>query len=74
MSFCLVMALGLGLACSHPDEDRTRVIDTACQAYQPFHWSVDDTDETIKQARQHNAVYDHLCQAVELVPGLSEMQ
>ncbi|MBL4756805.1 MAG: hypothetical protein JKY32_03935 [Rhizobiales bacterium] len=61
MSICLVMVLGLGLACNHPDEVRLRVIDTSCQAYQPFRWSVDDTDETIEQARQHNAVYDHLC-------------
>jgi hypothetical protein len=74
MSICLVMVLGLGLACTNPDEASPRVIDTACQAYQPFHWSVDDTDETIKQARQHNAVYDHLCRAYETLPEANEMR
>ncbi len=74
MSICLVMVLGVGLACSHTDEARPRVIDTACQAYQPFHWSVEDTVETIQQARQHNAVYDDLCQGTVVSPEVGEMQ
>jgi len=60
MSFCLVMVLGAGILCNEP-RDTTRTIDTACQAYGPIRWSVRDTDETIAQVRQHNAVYDELC-------------
>lgn len=60
MSFCLVMVLGTGLLCQ---ETRVpiRVSDTACQAYTAISWSVRDTDQTILQIRQHNAVYDDLC-------------
>ena len=60
MSFCLVMVLGTGLLCRDP-RDRPRVTDTACEAYAPIQWSVRDTDQTIIQIRQHNAVYDELC-------------
>ncbi len=60
MSICLVMVLGTGILCGDPRPE-VAVIDTACQAYEPIEWSVHDTDRTIVQVRQHNAVFDGLC-------------
>ncbi len=60
MGFCLVMVLGTGILCRDPQEV-PRVIDTSCQAFEPIEWSGRDTDETIIQVREHNAVYDSLC-------------
>lgn len=65
MAFCFVMVLGTGILCRDPQET-PRVIDTACQAFAPIEWSTRDTDQTIIQVREHNAVYDDLC--VELPP------
>lgn len=40
----------------------TVVTDTSCDAYEPITWSSKDTPETIHQVREHNKVYDELCQ------------
>lgn len=32
-----------------------------CDQFQPLRWSGSDTDETIKQAKEHNAVFVKLC-------------
>jgi len=34
---------------------------TFCDAGQPIRWSVKDTDETIRQARAHNAIGRKIC-------------
>jgi hypothetical protein len=33
----------------------------ACSAFEPIRWSRKDTDETIRQAKEHNAVWAALC-------------
>lgn len=33
----------------------------ACEAFQPIYWSKDDTLETAKQVRAHNAAWKSLC-------------
>ena len=71
MSICLVMVLGTGLIC-HSPQDPVRIVDTACQAYAPIEWSVNDTDQTIIQIRQHNAVYDGFC--AEILPDLGRAE
>lgn len=35
--------------------------DGFCLLAKPFYWSAKDTDETIKQAKEHNAVGAKLC-------------
>lgn len=32
-----------------------------CEAFRPLLWSARDTDETIRQAREHNAVGVRVC-------------
>lgn len=44
-----------------------RFLDTSCEAFRPIEWSEDDTDETIRQAKAHNAAWSKLCPA--RVPG-----
>lgn len=33
----------------------------ACQSFEPIRWSVQDTDQTISQVKEHNAVWRALC-------------
>ena len=40
-----------------------RFLDTSCEAFRPIEWSEDDTDETIRQAKAHNAAWGKLCPA-----------
>lgn len=35
--------------------------DVSCEAFEPILWSEKDTDETIRQIREHNAVWVALC-------------
>ena len=60
MKLCAVMIFGLGLLCAEPQEDKT-VIDTSCRAFEPINWSRHDTEETIRRAKEHNAVWARLC-------------
>jgi hypothetical protein len=32
-----------------------------CSAFEPIRWSKKDTDETIRQAKEHNAAWAALC-------------
>lgn len=32
-----------------------------CQIAKPIYWSAEDTDETIRQAKSHNAAWKALC-------------
>lgn len=34
----------------------------ACNAFRPIDWSNRDTDETIRQAKGHNAAYAEICE------------
>lgn len=34
---------------------------TECLRWEPIAWSVNDTDETIRQVKAHNAVYQSIC-------------
>lgn len=36
-------------------------IDSACTIFPPIQWSTQDTDETIRQVKRHNAGYDEVC-------------
>lgn len=36
-------------------------VDTSCKAFRPISWSKHDTDQTIREVKGHNAVYDKLC-------------
>lgn len=33
----------------------------ACTAFEPIRWSVEDTDETIRQVKEHNAAWKAVC-------------
>jgi hypothetical protein len=33
----------------------------ACSAFEPIHWSKKDTDDTIRQVKEHNAAWAALC-------------
>ena len=33
----------------------------ACAAFEPIRWSANDTDETIRQAKEHNAAWRAVC-------------
>lgn len=35
--------------------------ETFCQIAKPISWSTKDTDETIRQVKEHNAVFLRLC-------------
>lgn len=39
----------------------TVVTDTACTAFQPITYSIQDTAETVGQIRAHNRAWDALC-------------
>lgn len=34
---------------------------SACAVFSPIYWSAKDTDDTIKQAKAHNAAWKALC-------------
>ncbi len=39
------------------------VVDSSCSAFQPITYSArGDTDDTVRQVRQHNAAWQALCQ------------
>ena len=50
---------GGAVLCEQPAQ--AAVVDTACQAFEPIRYSREDTPETIKAIRAHNAVWDSLC-------------
>jgi hypothetical protein len=54
-----ILGTGKGVICQEPAG--TAVIDTACQAFEPIRYSRNDTEETKRQARGHNAAWDALC-------------
>ncbi len=39
--------------------------DVSCAAFEPIRWSRRDTDETIRQAKEHNATWTALCNMQE---------
>lgn len=45
----------------------TVAIESACLTFQPVSWSKNDTLTTIRQIREHNAVWKSLCQNSEFV-------
>ncbi len=55
-----ILGTGTGLICEDGDVS-PKVVDTSCQAFEPIRYSKKDTDETIRQAREHNAAWDALC-------------
>jgi hypothetical protein len=54
-----LFGVGKGILCEQPA--RQVVIDTACQAFEPIRYSRNDTAETVRQVRAHNAAWDALC-------------
>jgi hypothetical protein len=54
-----LFGVGKGILCEQPA--RQVVVDTACQAFEPIRYSRDDTAETVKQVRAHNAAWNALC-------------
>lgn len=58
-----LLGSGKGLICQEPA--RPAVIDTACQAFEPIRYSRNDTDETKRQVRGHNAAWEALCKRDE---------
>lgn len=61
-----LMPLGLMLmplaACTTIRSTGTIVVDTTCSAMKPITYSAaNDTAETVKEIRQHNAAYTALC-------------
>lgn len=37
-------------------------VNVACQSFRPLSWSSKDTDQTIREAKAHNAAWVALCQ------------
>lgn len=37
-------------------------VNVACQAFKPLSWSSKDTDQTIREAKAHNAAWVAICQ------------
>lgn len=63
---CLVdlqlLGAGAGLLCTGEEEPRPQpVIDTSCTAFEPVRYSRNDTEETKREIRAHNAAWDALC-------------
>lgn len=54
-----ILGTGGGFVCEQGDA--RAVIDTSCDAFVPFRYSRNDTEETKQQAREHNAAWDALC-------------
>lgn len=54
-----ILGTGASLLCAEPAEKV--VIDTACTAFEPVRYSRNDTEETKRAVREHNAAYDALC-------------
>lgn len=54
-----LLGTGASLLCAEPAEQA--VIDTACTAFEPVRYSRNDTDETKRAVREHNAAWDALC-------------
>lgn len=57
----LVMPILAGCMTTTATGGRT---DVSCAAFEPLHWSRRDTDETIRQAKEHNAAWDALCRSL----------
>lgn len=55
-----LLAIAPALALCSP-MTRTVVINTYCDVSSPITYSSRDTQETINQVTEHNAVYDELC-------------
>ena len=63
--WCLILAgLAALMGCQTTGSGATRApppMAVACLAFKPIRWSKDDTPETQKQARAHNAAGASLC-------------
>jgi hypothetical protein len=47
--------------CATTTGSGVRTNEASCRAFQPIYWSAEDTDETIRAAKAHNAVGVKLC-------------
>ena len=65
MNICALMVLGIGLLCTPPNNPNQSVVDTTCRVIEVIRWSRNDTDETIIQVKEHNAVLGALCDKKE---------
>lgn len=61
MNFCVLMILGIGVLCTPPETANPTVIDTSCKVFKPWRWSPRDTEQSIRQAKENNAVWKSLC-------------
>jgi hypothetical protein len=50
---------GGSVLCEQPAQKA--IVDTACSAFEPIRYSRNDTDDTKRQIRAHNAAWDALC-------------
>jgi hypothetical protein len=62
----LLLALGalLMLALTACGTTHIIVIDTSCEVFKTISWGDRDTRMTIDQIREHNVVWDRLCQSI----------
>lgn len=67
---CLIdfqlLGSGGGLLCGRSEAADRVVVDTVCEAFEPIRYSRTDTQETRRQIREHNAMWDALCKAMKL--------
>lgn len=62
IAFVLTLpAILQGCATTTVSSGKTDATRLACSAFSPVFWSGADTDETIKQAKEHNAAYAAIC-------------
>lgn len=58
---CAVMTAIVGISALAGCSTNLRAAYVYCQVEQPISWSTKDTDQTISEVKQHNAVYKSLC-------------
>lgn len=57
----LALGLLLGLTACVKTTGSSESRQALCDQFQPIRWDVADTDDTIREAKQHNAVFVKLC-------------
>jgi hypothetical protein len=57
----LFATLSLSVAACAPVMNSSGATSVACQAFEPIRWSQKDTDGTLSQVKEHNAVGKELC-------------
>ncbi len=61
VSLCALTSLAILPACARQTLSSAKGTDVFCKAASPIYWSKKDTDKTLAQIKEHNAVGATLC-------------